>query len=143
MKNLLILITITLLACNSQEKTEPEHSKHDKTSEDKTELLGLNNGNKWKADKNTKEHIKEIVLIINDSIYLKSNSKPQFISKMQNQVDALIKDCKMEGADHDTLHLWLQKVLKDLKEIKEEEDEHAEAYTNLKNSILSFYQFFE
>jgi len=50
----------------------------------------------------------------------------------------------MKGAEHDALHLWLEKVLKHVKELKEEEtDEYGAAYAALKKDVESFYDFFE
>ena len=64
---------------------------------------------------------------------------------LQAKIDTLVKECCMKGAEHDALHVWLEKVIKDLKELKEEDDddEYKEAYAALKKDVASFYQSFE
>ena len=49
----------------------------------------------------------------------------------------------MTGPDHDALHVWLEKILHDVKEIREDEDAYVKGYAHLKKNVESFYDYFE
>ena len=49
----------------------------------------------------------------------------------------------MKGPAHDALHLWLEKILKDVKDLNEEHGEYGVVYWALKRGIAHFYTSFE
>jgi hypothetical protein len=120
------------------------HAKHDSATVNATTDLQLNNGAKWKADEVTRKNVAAMVHVINDSDHFAKENKGEFVKQLQSRIDTLVAQCKMTGPDHDALHVWLEKVLQDLKEVKDKEDnEYAKAYAALKNDVESFYTFFE
>ena len=141
MKKLLILLTIAIAACNSQVKTEQKGNEN--ANGNTTTTVPLNKGNKWKADEATKKNVAGMVKVVNDSIYADATKRRQLYATLQSKIDTLVSQCRMQGAEHDALHVWLEKVLKDMKEMKKEDNEYREAYAALKRDIESFYGFFE
>ena len=142
MKKLSILLTVAIAACTSQEKTEHKGNNPNE-QEDTAAAVPLNNGSKWKADEATKENVAKIVLLVNDNTYADATKRSQLYAHLQTKIDTLVKQCNMQGAEHDALHVWLEKVLKDMKDLKEEDDEHTNAYATLKKDIENFYAIFE
>ena len=143
MKKLLILLTVAIAACTSQEKTEHKGNNVANEQENTAAAVPLNNGSKWKADEATKENVAKIVLLVNDNTYADATKRSQLYGHLQTKIDTLVKQCNMQGAEHDALHVWLEKVLKDMKELKEEDDEHTKVYATLKKDIENFYAIFE
>ncbi len=143
MKKLLILLAMAAMACNSQVKTDQQKDGHENHDTKKEEALSLNNDKKWKADEATLNNVNAMMVVINDSSYAASSARSAFINQMQNRIDTLVSQCRMQGPDHDALHLWLNKVTKNMKEIKEEDDEYAKEKEKLKNNIERFYTYFE
>lgn len=142
MKQLIVLLIAFLASCNNPKSSEQEEGK--KTNETEHHLaVPLNNGAKWKADEATKKNVAAIVQVVNDSAYADAMNRKQFYSSLQTGIDTLINQCKMKGAEHDALHVWLEKLLDDVKEIKKEDEEYGEAYASLKRDVGSFYEFFE
>jgi hypothetical protein len=141
-KIIAVLTSLFFFACTntSQEKvesaTEREHS-------DSTSKLQLNNGAKWKTDEATRKNVAAIVLVVNDSSYATGKNRAQFANQLQVKIDTLVQQCKMTGPDHDALHLWLDKILHDVKEIKENEDEYDKKNAALKKDVESFNDYFE
>jgi len=119
-----LLYTSLLFACNQT----PDKSKDDKhVNHDikQTTELALNNDAKWKADSVTNHNVANLRSIA-DNFKLKSTpsvSKYQKLSADLNTgLNKMIKECKMIGADHDALHLWLQPILKENTELKNNTD---------------------
>jgi hypothetical protein len=149
MKKIPVIICLLLIACNNNApqaiaENKGVHAKHDSATVNATTDLQLNNGAKWKADEVTRKNVAAMVHVINDSDHFAKENKGEFVKQLQSRIDTLVGQCKMTGPDHDALHVWLEKVLQDLKEVKEKEDnEYAKAYAALKNDVESFYTFFE
>lgn len=49
----------------------------------------------------------------------------------------------MTGPANDALHVWLEKILQDVKEIREVKDAYARRYAFLKKNVESFYDYIE
>ncbi len=103
----------------------------------------LNNGVKWEADAPTRTNVAALVRIINDPAYTDAKQRNQLYTNLQVQLDTLVRQCRMQGPAHDALHVWLEKVMSDVKELKDEEHEYSKVYSMLKSDVESFYQTFE
>lgn len=143
MKQLLIIMLAALVSCSSQQTAEKQESKIENESKDTVATMPMNNGSKWKADEATKKNVGAMVQIVADTTYTDASKRKLLYTNLQAKIDVLVKECSMKGAEHDALHVWLEKVLKDLKEVKEVDDEYSEAYAVLKEDLTSFYQTFE
>ena len=143
MKKLLILLTVAFSACTSQVKTEKKGNENPNEQENTITVIPLNNGNKWKADQATKKNVAAMVQVVNDGNYADATKRRQLYANVQMKIDTLVKQCGMQGAEHEALHLWLEKVLKDMKKLKEEGTEYNVVHAALKKDIASFYAFFE
>ena len=143
MKKLLILLTVAFTACTSQVKTEKKGNENPNEQENTIMVIPLNNGNKWKADQATKKNVAAMVQVVNDGNYADTGKRRQLYANVQTKIDTLVIQCSMQGAEHEALHLWLEKVLKDMKKLKEESTEYREVHATLKKDIAKFYAFFE
>lgn len=133
-----------LASCSSQQTAEKQESKVANESIETVATVPMNNGIKWKADEATKKNVAAMVQIVADTTYADASKRKLLYTNLQTKIDALVKECSMKGAEHDALHVWLEKVLKDLKEVKEnDDDEYSEAYAILKEDVTSFYHTFE
>lgn len=141
-----MILSLIFLGCSNNASNvkddKTEHQHHD--SEKPVTSLTLNNGVKWKADEATQRNVAVLVKAVNDTGVVSKENKVQLAKQIQTGVDSLVKQCRMQGPDHDALHLWLEQVLKDLKKLKkEDDDDFRESYANLKRNVESFYTFFE
>jgi hypothetical protein len=123
---LLIIVSTVFFACsnastkdNSATATTVANTQaHDVSREAAhSTTLELNNGAKWQADETTTQHVK--ALQTQFSAFAKQenetvNSYQVLATNLQLELDQLVKDCNMSGADHDALHVWLLAVLKDV-----------------------------
>ena len=148
MNRILISLSLFVMACSGNvsqgEATDSgEKDKHEANTSVVHNSLQLNNGSRWKADAATRNNVAAIVNVINDSSNMGQSNRAQLTKQLQIRIDTLVQQCRMQGPDHDALHVWLQQVLHDLQNVKTEEHEYQKAYGALKKDVESFYVFFE
>jgi hypothetical protein len=153
---LLIIVSTVFFACGDAStkdnsstativaNTEAHEANHEAAH---SATLTLNNGAKWKADETTTQHVK--ALQTQFSAFAKQenetvNSYQILATNLQLELDQLVKDCNMSGADHDALHVWLLAVLKDvvaLEKVRSVEQGRQSAAKTLAD-INTFDQYF-
>lgn len=146
MNKILAILTLFFIACTNpvSQKGEINKEKHDSHPVNSTKELQVNSGAKYRADEATRKNVVSIEQIVNDSSNLGRENRAKLTKQLQTRINTLVQQCKMSGPEHDALHIWLEKVLEDLKEIKEKEgDEYQKSYATLKKDVESFYTFFE
>jgi hypothetical protein len=143
MKQLLIVLLVVIASCTSHQSAEQQANEEAKDDAHAAATVPLNSGTKWKADEATRKNVAAMVQVVEDSGYADATKRKQLYASLQSKTDTLIKQCRMQGAEHDALHVWLERVLKDMKEVKEEDNEYHKAYAVLKKDVKSFYDFFE
>ena len=157
LKTALLALSITLFAaCHHQaaesEKTsdttpaaatETREGEHHETA---TPLL-LNHGAKWQADENTRSHVAQ--LQAKDDRFSQTarpalSGYKAFADTMQQELNALIKDCKMKGPEHEALHQWLAPVVKEVKNMQTAPTEATarQAKEKLTKHLQQFNQYF-
>ena len=142
MKPLLMIVLAVLLSCNSQPTgRQPENETARPDKEIATSPSGK--GQKWQADDATKKNVAAMTEILADTTYADGTKKSLLYASLKERVDTLIKQCSMKGAAHDVLHVWLEKVLMDLKQLNEEDARYPDVFTALKKDVAGFYQQFD
>jgi hypothetical protein len=143
MKQLLMVVLAAFVSCTNQQTADQPRNNTINNNEGKVATVPLNSGAKWKADEATMKNVAAMVQVVSDSTYEDAEKRKQLYTNLKAKTDTLVKECSMKGAEHDALHVWLEKVLEDLKKLKEEDGEYNEAYAALKKDIANFYQSFE
>lgn len=166
-KILLSLFSAAILfGCNSQDSaTAEDHSDHDHAAatqdsgdhahavpSDATALItgvpSLNDGAKWKADASTNENVANLKSMIDQ---FKTNADPEvkdyqeFQAKFTDGISKMVTECKMKGADHDALHVWLEPLMKDNKDMKDLDSKEAlaSAFHTISQRVDLYPQYFE
>jgi hypothetical protein len=120
-KSLFILLCTALLSSCNQSPDKSKDDKHLNHDIKQTTELALNNGAKWKADSVTNHNVANLRSIA-DNFKIKSTSSVSSYQKLSANLNTglnkMIKECKMTGADHDALHMWLQPILEENAELK-------------------------
>jgi hypothetical protein len=90
----------------------------------------------------TRKNAAAIRQIVLDSNYYKNNAA-SFVQELQVKIDTLVQQCRMTGADHEALHLWLGNVIHDLNEMRKNEKEPQQTFANLRKNVMLFDDYFE
>lgn len=143
MKQLLILILAGLVSCGSPQQAEHNDSTNPGNHDHTIATVPMNGAEKWKADEATKKNVAAMMRVVSNDAYADEGKRAELITDLRPEIDALVKECTMKGPEHDALHVWLEKVVEDVKTLKDEHNEYADAYLVLKRDVASFYEAFE
>lgn len=144
MSRFILLIVIFLAACTGSVKNESSEAHSAENRGDSLISFQRDNGKKWKADSATKHHVATMQRLVNDVMFNNPKAARELASELKRNVNLLVKDCSMKGADHDALHVWLEALLENIKALeKEEADEYAEVRQKIQQHIAGFYDVFE
>ncbi|HLF46007.1 MAG TPA: hypothetical protein VI548_06260 [Chitinophagaceae bacterium] len=152
MKKLLAILSVTgfLLACNpgnEKEKnavTDPVTENHPEHAEKATGLI-LNNGAKWKADSTTWVNAANLQTIVSGAKKESPENYLQTSTRLLEGLDKMVKECKMQGADHDALHQWLMPLMEKTKNLKTvtSVENAATILLEIEKKVNLFPQYFE
>lgn len=146
---MILMLAGLLWACNSGISPANETTTHsDAHGHENATALALNNGQKWKADAPTNENVEAIRPVAQNFAMKPHTALPDYQvlgSGLQKGLDKMIQECKMQGPDHDALHLWLEPLLEDVNELKKADNiASAEKIFHGINERLELYtQYFE
>lgn len=126
---LLLLTAFGIGACNDDSK-DTTHA-HDTVTVDSTAITGgsptssdavsLKKDGKWNADASTNKNVDLLqakAAELNKQQHQTAADYHTVSAELQTGLNQLVKECKMKGADHDALHLWLEPLLVETKELK-------------------------
>jgi len=144
---IMLLATGLLLACNSKTESpstvEPAAEIH--APDDHASGLVLNNGAKWKADLSTIGNVDLLQKVVSGAKKESLDNYLQTAAQLEAGLNKMVSECKMQGADHDALHLWLEPLMekaRDLKKVTSTETA-ATLLTEIDKQVNLFSQYFE
>ena len=149
----ILLLTNFMWACNSHRhsenkeainSTEADHHQQEIISE----KLVLNNGAKWKADSTTNNNVKNLFAIIeafNSGADKSLATYKKAADDLQQGLDKMIRECKMQGPDHDALHKWLEPLIEQVAKLKQASTEAgaAKLFEAIHAQVKLYPQYFE
>ncbi|MCG3165392.1 MAG: hypothetical protein POELPBGB_01155 [Bacteroidia bacterium] len=133
------LISLFLFSCsNTASQKEHQHNTE-------TQVIELNNGEKWEVDDNMLVHIRNMENDVQEFATAGQKNYTVLSDKLQKNIDLLTSDCTMKGKAHDELHKWLLPYIDLVKELSETEDqtEAAKQFQNIQTSFITFNQYFQ
>ena len=147
-KNLFIVLCVSILfSCNQSSDTSDTHSEDTHATATDTSLT-LNNGAKWTADSITNHNVVSLRTTANMFRVepFPSLSTYQILGNdLSNDVNTMLQQCKMTGADHDALHKWLEPILHQSTQLKNITDtaEARKVFDSVDGRINLYNQYFQ
>ena len=147
----ILLSASFLLACNSKKNDNTANAdpvpvvENQEGHEKVAEGLVLNNGAKWKADSTTLLNVTLLQTVVSGAQKESLDNYVQTAKQLENGLSKMISECKMQGADHDALHTWLEPLMQKTKDLKKVSSvENAAAVLNeIEKQVNLFPQYFE
>lgn len=155
MKKTLFAVVILFFAMSCKDQKEGGNAETEKVQlagehehDAKEKGLALNNGSKWKADSSTNKNVRNLQQIADDFSALPVKSMTAYgnvAAELQAGLDTMISECRMQGADHDALHQWLEPLIGQVKKLKTTagEEEAAHVMEEIREQVKLYAQYFE
>lgn len=153
MKKIIFLAasSIILWSCkNNAENNKPTidttiQEKQQETHNETSEVIELNNGNKWLINIEMKPFITEGQKLVAEFLKTNNTDYKSLAKSLIEQNNLLIKSCTMTGKSHDELHKWLEPHLKLVEDLEATSDatKAKEIVSKIEQSYQSFGNFFE
>ncbi|MBD0778392.1 hypothetical protein HPE56_11360 [Maribacter sp. ANRC-HE7] len=157
----IIIISIALLmgliGCQETKKEQPgttekisetNHQADSKMSQEPDNAwiseIVLDNGVKWKANKETTDGVVLMLSYINERQPTTSNEYRALGDRLNTVKNTVVKECTMDGASHDNLHIWLHPLIKKIAMLQktQNQEEGALLLLNLKTHLEGYYDYF-
>lgn len=154
-RTLLVLFTAGILvSCNTQDNKETKETsqaierEHERHSDKENKGLSLNNGNKWKADASTNDNVKTLLVVVDEFNTGKDKALINYhnaAAGLQKGLEKMIKECRMQGADHDALHKWLEPLMKQVASFQKAAtaEQAEEQFHNIHKQLNLYEKYFE
>ncbi|HEX5653792.1 MAG TPA: hypothetical protein VFX58_12000 [Chitinophagaceae bacterium] len=131
---------------NTESNTKSETIRHDHEMD--SHGMELNKGSKWKADSSTNNNVNSIIALI--ETFKTGNDKSiqayqQTVAGLEAGLNKMIRECRMQGPDHDALHKWLEPLINGVKDLKQSttEENAAVAWGKIEAQVHLYDQYFE
>jgi hypothetical protein len=117
------------------------HENHEKQETP----LSLNNGVRWKADSVTLVNAAAVREMIEGAGKSGEPDYNQVADQLQNGLNKMITECKMQGSEHDALHQWLEPLLGKAGELKNvtTAEEAGRKFREIEEWVGLFEKYFE
>nr|AWJ66178.1 hypothetical protein [uncultured bacterium] len=155
---ILMTLSIALLSCKEIKKEHPievkitnESSDHKSDADVNLDLdnswvneMALNNGIKWSANTETTDGVREMLSLIKDNNTTTTDDYIKLGVTLNNVKNTVVKECTMEGASHDNLHIWLHPLIEKIELLQKVQNaEGGEQLTsNIKTHLEGYYDYF-
>ena len=142
-----VLCVSILFSCNQATNNSESQSNHNDSMATDTSLT-LNNGAKWKADSVTNHNLVRLKVTANMfrvDPFPPLNTYQILGGDLANDVDTMLQQCKMQGADHEALHRWLAPISNQSTRLKNITDtaEGRKIFDSVDRRINLYSQYFE
>lgn len=142
-----VLFVSILFSCNQSTNNSPSHDDEAHSANADINMT-LNNGAKWKADSITNHNVIRLKVTANMfrvKPYPELDTYQLLGGYLSNDVDTMLLQCRMKGADHEALHKWLAPIIEQSGRLKNVTDTAVgrRIFDSVDNRINMFNQYFD
>lgn len=153
-------MTLLLTSCKEENKEttviEPEVELHSDARKTEITDLDLNhswtstmekdNGALWQANAETSEGVAKMEALIAKSTINSPSDYRELANGLNAIKNTIVKECTMEGASHDNLHIWLHPLIEKIEALSDVEEMNqysADLYKAVQENIKIYHSFFK
>jgi len=125
-----------------------DYKNHTKTpnelNNDWVNVIVLNNDIKWQANIETTEGVMKMLSLIEENKTINIEDYIKLGNSLNEVKNTVVKECTMEGASHDNLHVWLHPLIKKIELLQkiQNAEEGAQLTSNIKMHLEGYYDYF-
>ena len=135
-----------LAACSQQEETKEEVAKTEIPQKElKIKGLSLNNGEKWEANPETAQGIRQMQKILDAYPESSEMNTKQLLDTLNSVKKQIFAQCTMKGEAHNNLHAYLIPLIKKINALKtvKNPQEEEQAIARLKEHLALYDRYFK
>lgn len=138
-----------MLSCGNESNDEitenVEKIAVEEPQKSETNVIELNNGEKWLVNAEMKPFVIKGEQLVNDYVTNNSIDYKTLATQLKEQNDQLISSCTMDGKSHEVLHEWLHPHIGLVKELANASttEEGNEIVMRLKESYDLYNEYFQ
>lgn len=141
-----ILLASLTSMCGTERDLETEHTEV--IHEEHPQELALNGTERWKADEPTNRHMAQLQGMVQEfnaqAEHTSAGAYNDLGQAMKAEMQELFKDCRMKGAAHDMLHVYLMPLVEDVNLLAgNDEHQSEEAFARVSARLKEYNQYFE
>jgi len=122
-------------------KTEKHESEVKEEDGERAGKLGLNNGNKWKANAETTEGIKKMMNLVNEYLKKGDTDSQKLGESLEKEFTTVLQKCTMTGEAHEQLHNYLLPLKAKFDRLKE--TNNVESVNEIQTYLNNYNNYFE
>lgn len=124
--------------------SEAEEGLHAILDNSWTNEIEMNSGEKWEANAETTEGVKNMLTLIDESKTDTLEDYHNLGSKLNDEKNFIIKECTMEGPSHDNLHVFLHPLVDKVAALQNSKStaEAEEIIESMKVNLQKYYDYF-
>lgn len=110
-----------------------------------TKEIVMNNGAKWQADVKTNEGVGIMQNTIKTITTKTLDDYHKLAKKLNDDKNNVVKNCTMQGAPHDNLHVWLLPLMDKIEALSETEtvEDASKIKQSIEQNINGYYIYFQ
>jgi hypothetical protein len=124
-----------------QQPGTPEDAKEKEEGEEAAGKLMLNNGEKWKANPETTEGIKNLQQLVDGYLKTENSDIKALAGKMESEFTTILQKCTMTGEAHAQLHNFLLPLRDKIAGLKE--NPSNDAVKDIQAYLDNFKNYFQ
>lgn len=119
-KWLLLVVLAALPGCGHHDESNEGHAKHE--GHGQAVVLKLNHGEKWDVDEHTRASAVKIADLVQKAEAIEGvDDARRLATNLDSELASLVEGCRMKGAAHDQLHVFLMALFPQVERLKEGE----------------------
>lgn len=122
----------------NQKKHESESNNEEAETAGK---LVLNNGDKWQANAETTEGIKNMLTMVNEYLKKGDTDNKKLSVGLENEFSTILQKCTMTGLAHEQLHNFLLPFKEKIEKLKGTKD--IETVKEIQSYLNNYFNYFE
>ncbi len=151
------ILSAFMISCNDNQKantetsleTEIHHDAHEHhamaLNNDWVKDIKLDNGTKWDANLETTKGVENMLKSISASSPQSVEDYHALAGELNEEKNFVVKECTMEGASHDNLHVFLHPLIEKIDALGKVDtvEEGIEITTSIKENLGAYYDYFK
>lgn len=140
-----LLVVSLLLSCKNNSASKEVNVDPDLLKNEWVQEIQLDNGSKWRANSESTIGVNNMKKHIKDQSLKSVEDYHHLAALLNEEKNYVVKECTMEGASHDNLHVFLHPLIEKIDALGKVENktEGAELVKSIEGNLDGYFDYFQ